>query len=191
MEYSGDFSHKNLYKITWSIWNEQPALYYPTDFAYVRGQGKIGQIFRFGHRKSFEFDIIRSSTSGNSPMQKKFQLGGPNVLRGFPQKIDLSNDHMLASRFGFKFPLINSAFWGLVSTFKIQGSIFFDQGKIWSDRVPFKNVKYKKNVGLGIEWTIDTASLFQVPLKLELAFPLDDEEYKKPQFIFLGVLTGS
>ena len=48
------------------------------------------------------------------------------------------------SRLGFKFPLINSAFWGIVSTFKIQGSVFFDQGKIWSDMMPFKNVKYRK-----------------------------------------------
>jgi len=28
-------------------------------------------------------------------------------------------------------------------------------------------------------------------LKFEVAFPLEDQEYKKPQFIFLGVLTGS
>ncbi len=44
---------------------------------------------------------------------------------------------------------------------------------------------------MGIEWTIDTASLLQVPLKFEVAFPMDDKEYKKPQFILLGVITGS
>ena len=191
LEYSGEFRLKNFYQINWSIWNEQPALLLPSDFAYVRGQGEIGQIFKVGYRKSVELNLIRSHTSGDSPLQKKFQLGGPNVLRGFPQKVGLSNDHMLASRLGFKFPLINSAFWGIVSTFKIQGSVFFDQGKIWSDMMPFNNVKYRKNAGIGIEWTIDTVSLFQVPLKLEIAFPMDDDEYKKPQFIFLGVLTGS
>ena len=49
----------------------------------------------------------------------------------------------------------------------------------------------RENAGIGIEWTLDTASLFQLPLKIEVAFPLNDPDYKKPQFIFLGVLTGS
>ena len=138
-----------------------------------------------------ELDIIRASTSGQSPLQKKFQLGGPNVLRGFPQHTDLSDDNLLASRLGLKFPLIDSPFWGIVSTFNIQGTVFFDQGKIWSDRISFKNLNYRKSAGIGIEWTLDTVSLFQIPIKVEVAFPIDDKEYKKPQFIFLGVLTGS
>ena len=48
-----------------------------------------------------------------------------------------------------------------------------------------------KNAGFGVEWTVDTASLFQLPLKIEIAYPLNDPEYQKPQFILLGVLTGS
>ena len=44
---------------------------------------------------------------------------------------------------------------------------------------------------MGVEWTVYTISLFQIPLKFEVAFPQNDEDYKKPQFIFLGVLTGS
>ena len=190
-EYTGNLSPNDQYEIKWNIWNEQPALSFATDFSYVRGQGKLGQVVRVGHRKLIELEIIRSTTTGESPLQKKFQLGGPDVLRGFPQHTDLSDDHMLASRFGFKFPLIDSPFWGIVSTFNIQGTVFFDQGKIWSDRIPFNNLNYRKSFGIGIEWTLDTVSLFQIPIKLEVAFPIDDKDYEKPQFIFLGVLTGS
>ena len=50
--------------------------------------------------------LINNHYNLHSPLQKKFQLGGPNVLRGFPQHTNLSDDHLLASRFGFKFPLI-------------------------------------------------------------------------------------
>jgi len=190
-EYSGDFSPKNFYEIWWEIWNEQPVLSLPSDFSYVRGKVIFSQVFRVGYRKLFKLDLIRASTSGESPLQKKFQLGGPKVLRGYPQQRGLSDDKLFASRLDFKFPLIDSPFWGLVSTFQIQGNLFYDQGRIWSDDISIEDSKFRKNFGVGIEWIVDTASLFQIPLKFEVAFPLDDQVYKKPQFIFLGVLTGS
>ena len=98
---------------------------------------------------------------------------------------------MLASRLDFKFPLITAPLWGTVSAFKIQGTVFYDQGRIWSENISFEKAKQRENAGMGIEWILDTASLFQVPLKIEVAFPLNDQQYQKPQFIFLGVLTGS
>jgi hemolysin activation/secretion protein len=97
----------------------------------------------------------------------------------------------MASRFDYKFPLVTAPLWGIVSAFKIQGTVFYDQGKLWSNNITFEKAKHRQNAGFGIEWTVDTASLFQVPLKLEVAFPINDQDYKKPQFIFLGVLTGS
>jgi hemolysin activation/secretion protein len=103
----------------------------------------------------------------------------------------LSDEHLLASRLNYKFPLITAPLWGLVSAFRIQATFFYDQGKIWSQGSSYEKAKLRKNAGMGIEWTVDTASLFQVPLKIEVAFPLDDQEYKKPQFILLGVITGS
>ena len=190
-EYEGDFNPNKFYEIWWNIWNEQPFLSIPSDFSYVRGQLILGQVLHVGHRKLFKLDLIRASTTGESPLQKKFQLGGPKTLRGYPQQTALSDDKLIVSRLDFKFPLINSPFWGLVSTFKIQGTIFYDQGKIWSDEISIENVKYRKSMGVGIEWIVDTASLIQIPLKFEVAFPLDDKVYKKPQYILLGVLTGS
>ena len=70
-------------------------------------------------------------------------------------------------------------------------AVFYDQGKIWSKYNSYEQAKHRQNAGFGIEWTVDTASLFQVPLKIEVAYPINDREYQKPQFIFLGVLTGS
>ena len=81
--------------------------------------------------------------------------------------------------------------WGILSAFNIQGTVFYDQGKIWSEYISYEEAIHRENAGMGIEWTMDTASLFQVPLKIEIAFPLNDPDYKIPQFIFLGVLTGS
>ena len=69
---------------------------------------------------------------------------------------------------------------------------FFTSGsKIWSKYNSYEKAIHRQNTGFGIEWTVDTASLFQVPLKIEVAYPINDREYKKPQFTFLGVLSGS
>ena len=191
MEHTGSFSPRDFYLLNWNIWNEQPVLAVASDFSYVRGEVTLGQTLRVGHRKWFDLDLIHATTSGETPLQKKFQLGGPNVLRGYPQQTVLSDEHLFASRLDYKFPLITAPLWGIVSVFKIQGAVFYDQGRIWSEKISFEKAKNRKNVGMGIEWTVDTASLFQVPIKFEVAFPLDDPDYKKPQFIFLGVLTGS
>ena len=188
---SGSLRAKDYYELKWLIWNEQPALFFKSDFSYVRGQATLVQILNVGHRKLFQLDITHAATTGETPLQKKFQLGGPSVLRGYPQHTILSDEHLLASRLDFKYPLITAPLWGFVSAFKIQGTVFYDQGKIWSQGDSYEKAKLRKNAGMGIEWTIDTASLLQVPLKFEVAFPMDDKEYKKPQFILLGVITGS
>ncbi len=111
------------------------------------------------------------------------------MLRGFPQTIDLRDDRLLASRLDFKFPLEHAPLWGDISAMEIQGIVFYDQGKIWSSGVPFRQATLRKDAGIGVEWIVDTVSLIQVPLKMELAFPIDDPEYRKPQFILLGTLT--
>ena len=191
LEHSGGFRPRENYQISWNIWNEQPSFELESDFSYVRWQGTLGQIFHVGHRKLFQLDIIHGTTTGTTPLQKKFQLGSPSVLRGYPQHTVLSEERLLASRFDYKFPLVTAPLWGIVSTFKIQGTVFYDQGKIWSKYNSYEQAKHRQNAGFGIEWTVDTASLFQVPLKIEVAYPINDREYQKPQFIFLGVLTGS
>ena len=143
LQHSGAVNTRNFYQINWDIWNEQPSLELESDFSYVRWQVTLGQILRVGHRKWFELDIIHANTTGVTPLQKKFQLGSPEVLRGYPQQTDLIDDYLLASRLDFKFPLITTPIWGTVSAFKIQGTVFYDQGRIWSENISFKKVPRK------------------------------------------------
>ena len=191
LEHTGGFRPRGYYQMSWNIWNEQPWLELESDFSYVRWHGTLGQIFHVGHRKLFQLDIIHGTTTGTTPLQKKFQLGSPSVLRGYPQHTVLSDERLFASRIDYKFPLVTGPLWGIVSAFNIQGTVFYDQGKIWSKYNSYKKAKPRQNAGFGIEWTVDTASLFQLPLKIEVAYPINDREYQKPQFILLGVLTGS
>ena len=73
----------------------------------------------------------------------------------------------------------------------LQGTVFFDQGRGWGTELDLDEAKDRRNVGVGIRWGVDAASLIQIPLKFEIAYPVGDKDYRSPQFIFFGVLTGS
>ena len=63
------------------------------------------------------------------------------------------------------------------------------KGKGWSEsQIPAK-ARLRQDAGLGIGWMVDTVSLIQVPIKFEVAYPLNDPDYKKPQYILLGTLS--
>ena len=189
------FSHQaeipltRFYKVGWVLTNEQPSQELETDFNYTKSSASINQTLHIGHRKWFVFSIIYGTTGGNSPLQKKFQLGSPSTLRGFPQTIKLMYDHLAVASLDFKLPLLNAPIWGDISATNIQGVLFYDQGKGWSAPSTSAKAELRKDAGLGIEWIVDTVSLIQVPIKFEVAYPLNDPDYKKPQYILLGTLS--
>ena len=177
------------YFLGWNLNNEQPSQELETDFHYTKSSGSISQALHVGHRKWFVLSMAYGAIGGDPPLQKKFQLGSPSTLRGFPQTIKLMYDHLALASVDFKFPLFYAPFWGDVSATNIQGVLFYDQGKGWSDPNTPAKAELREDAGLGIEWVVDTVSLFQVPIKFEVAYPLNDSDYKKPQYILLGTLS--
>ena len=149
----------------------------------------FGQTLFVGHRLWFELDLIYGNIGGAPPLQKRFQLGSPGTLRGYPQTVNLMFNHLLVSRLDFKFPLIYTSLWWDISASNLQGIIFYDQGKGWSDPKDASQARLRKNYGWGIQWMLDTLTLGERPLKIEMGYPLDDPEYDKPHFIFLSTLT--
>ena len=95
----------------------------------------------------------------------------------------------MASRLDYEFPLIINPWWGNLSTLGMQGILFYDWGKVWSNEENLETSRRRHNAGFGIRWGIDTVALFQTPLRVEVAFPIDDPDFDKPQFIFGGVLS--
>ncbi|HJO58225.1 MAG TPA: BamA/TamA family outer membrane protein, partial [Nitrospinaceae bacterium] len=179
----------DLYNLEWSLINEQPSQELETDFRYTKSSGNINQTLLVGHRKWIVFSMKYGTTGGTPPLQKKFQLGSPSTLRGFPQTVKLMYDYLAVASLDFKLPLFHAPLWGDVSATNIQGVLFYDQGKGWSDSNTPAKADLKEDAGLGIEWVVDTVSLFQVPIKFEVAYPLNDSDYKKPQYILLGTLS--
>ena len=126
------------YLLQWSLNNEQPSQELETDFHYSKSSGSISQTLHVGHRKWFVLSMAYGTIGGTPPLQKKFQLGSPSTLSGFPQTIKLMYDHL---------------------------------------------------AGVGIEWVVATVSVFPVPLTFDVAYPLNDPDYEKPQIILLGTLS--
>ena len=133
--------------------------------------------------------IYSATSSGETTLQKKHQLGGPSRLRGFPQSTSLRDDYIWVSRFDYKFPLSTLKLWSNVSSLGIQGSVFHDRGAMWKQEEPMHGAKIRENIGVGIEWRVDTLSLAQIPIKLEVAFPINDDEYQDPKYLFFGLLS--
>ena len=179
----------NHYSLDWNLINEQPSQELETDFQYTKFSFRINQTLYVGHRKWFLFSTLFGNSSGNPPLQKKFQLGSPSTLRGFPQTIRLMYDHLAVASLDFKFPLFYAPLWGDISATNIQGVFFYDQGKGWTSPTTHSTALRRESAGLGIEWVMDTLSLFQVPIKFEIAYPMNDSEYEKPQYILLGTLS--
>ncbi|MEC8271603.1 MAG: hypothetical protein VX030_04615, partial [SAR324 cluster bacterium] len=90
------------YLLQWSLNNEQPSQELETDFHYSKSSGSISQTLHVGHRKWFVLSMAYGTIGGTPPLQKKFQLGSPSTLRGFPQTIKLMYDHLAFASLDFK-----------------------------------------------------------------------------------------
>ncbi len=202
---SGDTGNSNVMTLQFDGWNrdkgdylinlkalaEQPSQELDTKYSYTLLSERLTQIFVTGFRSNIRWEVVLGNTLGDSPSQKKYSLGGPKSLRGFPQASSLQQDNYLLTRVDYEFPLITTPLWGNVSSLGLQGTVFYDQGRGWEDELDLDEAKDRRNVGVGIRWGVDAASLIQIPLKFEIAYPVGDKDYRSPQFIFFGVLTGS
>lgn len=191
LEFDGWNRSQGPYRVRLQSLTEQPSQELETDYSYTLQEERLTQVFETGFRSNLSWQLILGNTLGHSPEQKKFSLGGPLSLRGFPQAAALQQENYLLSRLDYEFPLVTSPWWGNVSSLGLQGKIFFDQGRAWGNGGDWSGAQDRRNVGFGIRWGVDAASLIQLPLQFEIAYPVGDSEYKSPQFIFFGILTGS
>lgn len=192
LRHEGNVGFRNFYFITWKIAMEQPLVDLGAEFNYVLWKVEYEQIFNIGFRKRIQWDLLYGTTFGESPLQKKHQLGGPSALRGYPQRAllgKLRDDNMIVSRLDYKYPLVFTQWWGNISTLGIQGTVFYDQGKVWSKNQTPTETLLRQDVGVGIEWTLDAFSLGQLPLAIEISRPVNDPEFEKTYLIVFRALS--
>ncbi len=185
----GQVGFSNFYFPSWAIGIEQPLIDLGADFSYTLLRTRLNHLFNLGFHQRFLWTWIYDTTYGTSPLQKKHQLGSPQVLRGYPQRTILRDDQLLAMRFDYEFPILTDPWWGNFSTLGMQGILFYDWGKVWGNDGSFEDAKQRQDAGIGIQWGVDTVALLQFPLKIEIAYPIEDSEFNRPQFVFAGALS--
>ncbi|MGK5091426.1 M1 family aminopeptidase [Deltaproteobacteria bacterium TL4] len=189
LEHQGSVGFYNLYFLSWSLRMEQPQTDFGSDFSYTLWMSRMEHILKIGFRQQIEWEWIYNTTQGTTPLQKKHQLGDPKVLRGYPQRTLLRDDTVLASRVDYRFPLVASYWWGDVTSLGVRGSFFYDQGKAWSINQSPGEVPLRQNVGIGIEWNVNALTLVETPFKIQVAYPINDPDFDKPQFILFEALS--
>ena len=161
-----------------------------SDFRYTSLVASYSQDLSVHANHSFHFELIRGRVDGNTPLQKKHLLGGPEALRGFPRTLALVSDNVAILRSEYLLVLTRGIMGESVQTRKLTLILFADIGKGWNNDEDFDQVLTRKDIGFGFNLDLDALTVFKFPVRVEVAFPIDDPQFKNRQVIFFQALIG-
>jgi hypothetical protein len=160
-----------------------------SDFQYTLGRGSLLNGLELAHNHALELELIRGAIDGDAPVQKKFLLGDPLVLRGYPRTLALVNDQMLAARLDYRYVFLRGVYGQEVQLEKITGILFTEIGKGWDNGESPSDRRQRQDYGIGIEIELNVVRQVTFPIRVEIARPYNDPEYKNTQFILFQALA--
>jgi hemolysin activation/secretion protein len=173
--------------LTFELEHSQPAM--DSDFKYTSFKGIYGQQLDFHVNHALRFELIRGLIDGKGPIQKQHLLGDPLVLRGFPRTIGLVSDNIAALRLEYQFVATRRVFGETMQNRKLTLLFFGDIGKGWNNGETSEDALTRRDVGVGFTMDLSLLNTLNFPLRLELAYPVGDPEYKDRQVILLQALS--
>jgi len=160
-----------------------------SDFDFTSLTVSLAQELALGGNHVFVAELVRGLTDGIAPQEKQFLLGDPGLLRGYPRVNELINEQVAVFRLDYQY-VFSRAVWGnLMQTRRWSLILFGDVGKGWDNGVNPDHVPQRQDMGLGM--IIDVNALGQVtfPVRMEVAFPVNDPEYTRQQYVLFGALA--
>lgn len=170
-----------------NVEHSQPT--FGSDFHYTVLGSSLGHTQVLHPNHAIRAEILRGMTEGSPPVQKLHLLGDPLVLRGFPRTVNLVYDNIAAFRLEYHYVLTRRIFGETFQTRKIDLILFGDVGRGWDNKEEYNQALTRKDAGFGVNFDVDTLSMLDFPIRLEIAFPIDDPEYHREQFIFFQALS--
>lgn len=167
--------------------HSQPA--FDSEFRYTTLLASFAQNLDLHANHRFRFELIRGLTDGDAPIQKQHLLGDPLVMRGFPRTVGLVSDNIAVLRSEYQLVLTRGVVGSSLQTRKLTLILFADIGKGWDNDEDFDQALTRKDVGFGFEIDLIAMNLLQFPIRVEVAFPVDDPQFKNSQVIFFQALT--
>lgn len=162
---------------------------YRSDFEFTTYQSTFGQQFTLGSSHEWTLKLIRAGTTGVPPLVYRHELGGPGLLRGYPRVQQLSNEEVAAAQLSYGYVVTRRVIGSTAQIRRITTYLFGDVGRGWNDDEHHDTRPQRQDLGVGLELRIDLMRLAEFPIRMDLAYPIRDEQYTKPQFILFGVLN--
>jgi hypothetical protein len=167
--------------------NSHPS--YGSDFDYTSQSLRLTQTITDGSSHLLRVGLTRAGTTGTAPLQTRHTLGGPQLLRGYPRTLELSNDEIAAATLDYGWVVFRDIVGVAAQLRRVTLYLFGDVGRGWNNDERLDSRPQRQDLGVGMELTLNVLRLAEFPLRFDIAWPVSDDEYRDPQFILLGLLN--
>ncbi|MDH4246718.1 MAG: M1 family aminopeptidase [Deltaproteobacteria bacterium] len=156
-------------------------------FSYAKGEWGEDYILHSNH--SFATKISGGTSREYLPLQKRFFLGGPEMLRGYPRDPSLAYESFAGFSVDYRYVLSRRILGSGYQTRRytailgLDAALGRDWGRHWSD------TPLRRNMVLGLEVMVNVLSIVEFPIRLELSRPIGDSDYDQTRVILFGVLS--
>ncbi len=162
---------------------------YRSDFQYTTYELSGFQTLTLGSSHSFNLRLTGGHTEGGPALHARFPLSGPELLRGYPRTSFLTTEEIATAQLDYGYVLTRRPIGASTQIRRLTLFLFGDEGRGWNVGEHYFARPKRQDVGIGLELQINVLRLAEFPIRMDLAYPVHDEEYHKPQFILLGLLT--
>ncbi|MCZ6748921.1 MAG: M1 family aminopeptidase [SAR324 cluster bacterium] len=162
---------------------------FDSDFEYTLARGTLLNGFQLAHNHQLELEVIRGGIDGEAPVQKKLLLGDPLVLRGYPRSLRLLSDQLIAVRLDYRYVFSRTLHGREVQSRKLTAILFVDAGKGWNNGERPSDRSQRQDYGVGLEVELDFLNQVAFPLRIEVARPFNDPDFRDTQFVFFQALA--
>ncbi|MDH5753488.1 MAG: hypothetical protein OEZ59_13845, partial [Deltaproteobacteria bacterium] len=160
-----------------------------SDYEFDIFAGYLLQALNAPPNSALLINLLRGATTGETPFQKRFFIGGPEMLRGYPRDPLLSYDEYVGMRMDYRYIFSRKIFGSAYQTRRFTAILSSDVARGWNDGENWRKTTIRRNAGVGLEVMINVLSIVEFPVIMEVSRPIADEEYKDTQIILFGVFS--
>lgn len=183
------WGHQLTHPTSWRTIYERSSPALGSDFDYSKLSVNLSQEWEFGGDHLIIGEFLRGGIDGAAPTTKHFLLGGPGVLRGYPRAEKLLHEQFAALRLEYHFVISRAIFGTNLQTRRWTAILFGDVGKGWQNGENPESQPQRQDIGLGLTIDIDVIGQLQAPIRMEIAYPINDPEFKNPKVILFQTLS--
>ncbi len=162
---------------------------YESDFDFKLYSFRLAQRLHLGHRNLVILALQRSGSADQVPLQKRHPMGGPTLLRGYPRILELANEEVAGVRLDYGLVLTRDELGTALQIRRMTLFLFADGARGWNNDEHHDSRVQRQDAGIGMEWLVNILRLAEFPLRVDIAWPINDDEFTEPQLILFGLLN--